>query len=591
MILFGKTVFTYSVVTQRDCIDFSMVNTETNGIRHYEISSVYNQLDKIISSLMCGDVYWCAYNGRYHDETILNYCIINYNELKNKSIGDIIFRIDSFADIVHTHPYQDWINYKHAYKFNSFDLAPLFYNKGIVQFEDAVFECLKKVVDSNIKVPKGCFLDRRTYSRELSKSNALIYNELLVEKSTDVFFREFIEREYPIRVMNDNITTIGTKLFKLFYNTKSTFKPIDNRYSSISINDIIPKSYNFNFAGNNAFLSELRNININPDYVLSVVLPERIATLTSGGLKGFAEKGVFDNKSKHIYYVDFKSAWPSVAINFKITPDKMSPGAFSYALETMLKLRGCNDSGKTYSEQFKLATNSFIGSLMLETSGVHDFKAFMTIKVMSALETISLIESLGDIDVLQINNDGIVFMSDKTKNAIRLELDEWEEKHNIQLNFKEYKLFCQYSINDWFAVASDLNIITSGFFKYGSSKYPLASAEAARIAITDNINVDAAMSYIDTSMFELRRKAPEGKKFILKSPDGQYIDSGRHISFVFAKKGVDIYLINNDNTEPKLYLKSTTYSRCAYNMIDIMLYTRIAYQLYSELTITQQKLF
>jgi len=590
MILFGKTVFTYSVVTQRDCIDFSMVNTETNGIRHYEISKVYNQLDKIISSLMCGDVYWCAYNGRYHDETILNYCIINYNELKNKSIGDIIFQIDSFANIVHTHPYQDWINYKHAYKFNSFDLAPLFYNKGVVQFRDAVFEQLGRVVDDNLTVPKGCFSDRRTYSRELSKSNALIYNELLEAKTADVLFKEFIEREYPIRVMNDNITTIGMKLFKLFYNTKSTFEPIDNRYSSISINDIIPKSYNFNFAGNNAFLSELRNIIINPDYVLSVVLPGNIATLTLGGLKGFAEKGVFDNKSKHIYYVDFKSAWPSVAVNFKITPDKMSPDAFSYALETMLKLRDCNDSGKTYSKQFKLATNSFIGSLMLETSGVHDFKAFMSIKIMSALETISLIESLGNVDILQINNDGIVFMSEKTKNTTRLELDEWEEKHNIQLNFKEYKLFCQYSINDWFAVDSNSNIITSGFFKYGSSKFPLASSIAVIMSITDNKTVDDVMCMIDTSKYVISKNAGKDKVFCIKR-DGLFENPiGSNICFTITKNGYSLYIKGDYVSEPKLVYSRIILGKAQYKDIDMMWYINKAYQLYSELTVKQQKL-
>lgn len=591
MILFGKTVFTYSVVTQRDCIDFSMVNTETNGIRHYEISKVYNQLDKIVSSLMCDGVYWCAYNGRYHDETILNYCIINYNELKSKSVGDMTFQIDAFADVVHTHPVQDWVNYKHAHKFNSFDLAPLYYNKGAVSCDDAIFELVGDTGYDSTANPKGCFSDRRVYSRDLSKRNALIYKRLLDAKTKDVECREFLESEYPIRVINDNISTVGLKLFKMCYGVKADYQPVNNSYSSIRIGDVIPSGYSFETQEYNTFLDELMNTVISGDSALSVVLPGNTATLTSGGLKGFSGKGVSDNKQKHIYYVDFKSAWPTMVVNFDIVPDKMCREAFVYAINMMLTMKNCNDYGRFYPEQLKLATNSFIGSLMAENSEVHDFKAFTAIKVMSALETANLIEFLGDIDVLQINNDGVVFMSCKTRDAIRSELSEWMQKHKIFLNFDEYKMFCQYSINDWFAVNMDSQVIKRGFFKYGSSKYPLASAEAARMAITDNINVDAAMSYIDSSMFELRRKAPEGKKFLLKSLDGQYIESGRRISFVFAKKGVDVYLANNDSTEPKLYLKSTTYSKCAYNMIDVMLYTRIAYQLYSELTITQQKLF
>lgn len=584
MILFGKTVFTYSVVTQRDCFDFSMRNTETGGVRHYEVSKVYNQLDKIVSSLLCDGVYWCSYNGRYHDETILNYCIINYKELMSKPVGDITFMIDSFADVVHTHPVQDWINYKHARKFSSFDLAPLFYNKGITSFVDAMFDTFGDVVRDNTKVPSGCFSDRRIYSRELSQSNARDYSALLEEKTGDVLFREFVESEYPLHVMNDNITSVGMKLLRLFYSEKATYTPVENRYSSIRIGDLTPNGYLFDTAGNNAFLSELRSTEINPESPLSVVLPGKTASFTSGGLKGFNEKGAFDSKGKHIYYVDFKSAWPSMVVNFNICPAGMFEEAFTHAIGKMVELR------RNYDRQFKIAVNSVIGNLMVEGSEMHDFKAFMKVKVMSALETISLIESLGNIDILQINNDGIVFMSINPRNAMRLELSEFEANHNVQLNFKEYKMFCQHSLNDWFAVDSDGEVVSSGFFKYGSSKYPLASALAVRMALTDNKNVDSTMALVDNRKYMIRKKAGKNKSFAIRR-DGLFDDIGPNVLYTVCKNGDGLYMRNSDMSDPKPVCMNVTLGEASYKDIDTMWYLRSAYQLYSELTSKQLKLF
>lgn len=589
MILFGKTVFTYSVVTQRDCFDFTMVNTETNGIRHYEVSKVYNQLDKIVSSLMCDGVYWCTYNGRYRDETILNYCIINYNDLKDKPIGDITFLIDSFAELVRTSPVQNWVNYKHAYKFKSFDLAPLFYNRGYVGLNDAIFKQFGEVYNGCV-IPKGCFSDRRAFSREMSKLNSLYYHRLAEAKIKDILFRELLENEYSMHAMNDNITTIGLKLFRILYGVKAEYSPVDNRYSSIRLGDLIPKDYSFKFAGNNAFLEELRNITIDKDYVLSAVLPGRIATLTSGGLKGFLRKGVFNNNDKHIYYVDFKSAWPTMCVNFHIVPDKMSIEAFLFAINTMLTLKEDTSCGKNFREQFKVAVNSFIGSLMAENSEVHDFKAFMAIKIMSALETISLIEAIGNADILQVNNDGIVFMSDKPKNSMLLELGEWEDKHNIRLNFKEYKLFCQYSINDWFAVDSNSKIISSGFFEYGSTKYPLASALAVKMAITDDNTVDNMLRLIDNEKFIIRKSAGDGKVFAIKK-EGLFETLANNVAYTQIRNGDSLFVRNTDMSEPKLVANGVKIGKATYGEIDTMWYIQKAYSLYSELTVTQQELF
>lgn len=589
MILFGKTVFTYSVVTQRDCFDFTMVNTETNGIHHCEVSNVYNQLDRIVSSLMCKDVYWCTYNGRYRDETILNYCIINYNDLKSKSVGEVTFLIDSFAELVRISPVQCWINYKHAYKFMSFDLAPLYYNRGYVGLNDSVFKQFGEVYNG-CDIPKGCFSDRRAFSRELSKSNALMYVRLAEAKTNDILFRGLLEREYPLHVMNDNITTVGFKLFRVLYAIKAEYENVNNKYSSILIGDLIPKDYSFEYAGNNAFLEELKGITITKDYALSVVLPGRIATLTSGGLKGFSRKGVFNNKDKHIYYVDFKSAWPTTCVNFGITPDKMNVEAFSFAIDTMLTLKEYTSYGMNFRPQFKAAINSFIGSLIAENSEVHDFKAFVAIRIMSALETVSLIEALGEVDILQVNNDGVVFMSDKPRNSMLLELGEWEDKHNIKLNFEEYKLFCQYSINDWFAVDSNSDIISSGLFEYGSIKYPLASALAVKMAITENNTVDNTLPLIDNEKFVIRKSAGDNKMFAIKK-DGMFETLTNNVAYTQAKNGDSLFVRNTDMSNPKLVANGVKLGKVTYGEIDTMWYIQKAYSLHSELTVTQQKLF
>ena len=171
-----------------------------------------------------------------------------------------------------------------------------------------------------------------------------------------------------------------------------------------------------------------------------------------------------------------------------------------------------------------------------------------------------------------------------------LELGEWEDKHNIRLNFKEYKLFCQYSINDWFAVDSNSKIISSGFFEYGSTKYPLASALAVKMAITDDNTVDNMLRLIDNEKFIIRKSAGDGKVFAIKK-EGLFETLANNVAYTQIRNGDSLFVRNTDMSEPKLVANGVKIGKATYCEIDTMWYIQKAYSLYSELTVTQQELF
>lgn len=171
-----------------------------------------------------------------------------------------------------------------------------------------------------------------------------------------------------------------------------------------------------------------------------------------------------------------------------------------------------------------------------------------------------------------------------------LELGEWEDKHNIRLNFKEYKLFCQYSINDWFAVDSNSKIISSGFFEYGSTKYPLASALAVKMAITDDNTVDNMLRLIDNEKFIIRKSAGDGKVFAIKK-EGLFETLANNVAYTQIRNGDSLFVRNIDMSEPKLVANGVKIGKATYSEIDTMWYIQKAYSLYSELTVIQQELF
>lgn len=592
MKLYGKTVFTYSVMCSRDVLMFAMMNTETNGIRHYDISmlSGKDSFKKIISSLMCKDVCWCTYNGRYHDETILNYCIINYKTLSQKSNSDIAWLMNNFCGTIHTAPVDEWKVYKHAHKFQSFDLSVLFNNKmGIVDFEQAKMQLRypdikPRVIDKTLSTGS-----RRQAMNEMTTKNVREYARMLDDKMSEVLFRELLWDEYNINAANSNISSIGLKLLDKYYSAESggPVGAVDNKYNSVSFKELIPEGYAFNTDKYNSYLDEVKKIVITADNsVIDLPLPDYSATLTMGGLKGMSREGVFRKGDKHIYHVDIKSSWPSALVNFKIVPEGLDVESFVYAIKQMVELKETT----RHRDCFKRAVNSVIGNFMAEDSPIHDYKAFLKIKLMASLETISLIEALGGIEVLQINNDGIVFMSDTPMVQMRHIVSGWCDEHKLKATFKEYDIFAQHTINDWFAYNGEL--VKKGLFASGSNKYPPAIVECVIDAIIDNLPLERCMPMDDKTKYVFYERAGTGSELYTRDGDGPYIKTDNIVRYYVAKKGVGLYRKSSGSGAMRLVDNTVAMiDNDRVSDLSMIYYTAVAYALYSQLTIVQQKLF
>ena len=586
MKLFDKTVFTYSVVCSDDIIIFAMMNTETLGVRYYEISKYTkeDELKNIISSLCCNGVYWCTYNGRFHDETILNYCTINYKQLQSTPRNELAWVINNFCDRIHSQPIADWINYKHAYKFASFDLSPIFYNRGYVEFEDAKLSLNFNDVAVRIPDKSLCATSKRQQMRYIAYKNISEYTSILKAKTKDVLFREYVTKTIGVNVMNNNITTIGSKLLNAFYEnlTGKSIGEINNHYTGIPLAEIIPVDYQL---GHNDFLESLRKIVITPDYNLNLPLFDYNSTLTFGGIKSSCQRGITRNNGCHIYHIDIKSAWPTALVNFKLAPNGVGVDGFVGAVKHIIHLKETTH----YRDEFKRALNSVIGNLMTEDSKLHDYKSFISIKILSALETISLIESLDFIDIIQINNDGIVFTSNEDYESIKGTISDWEVKHNAKTTLIEYDLFCQYSLNDWFA-HYDNTTVCKGIFLAGSTKYPLASTSAVILSIIDDMNPTNAMLRVEKHLFILGEKAGENEEFFIEKND-RMVCIGKRVRYYYVKDGISLYKKNINGGNVKKIKEHIALIGCTMDDLYYPWYTKKAFDLYNELKVTQLSLF
>lgn len=593
MTILGKTVFTYGVRCCRDVFMFAMMDTERNGIRHYHIDRSGSQLDKIVSSLMCGGVCWVTYNGQYYDSTILNYIIMNYKELSSKSLSECAYMIYSFSQTVWNNPVQEWVEYKHAGKFFSVDLAPMFYSRGFRTFGEVkaqlgYSDVREREVDSRLSYGSRRNLMSKYLDLDLDE-----YSRIIDDMAGELMFREFIYNEYRLNVFNSTPSKLALRLFSLLYESKVKTK-LDgegiNR-TRIDFKDFLPDKSVFGVYLNEDMYDRLKDMYVtSEDSEIDLDVTNVHAKLTGAGLKGFRGAGVFrGGNGRHIYIADIRSAWPSTALRHNICPECIDLDGFKYAMNTLMYLR--RSTG--YVSQFKNVMNSIIGMFGVRESPLHDYKAFMAVRIISAIETVCMINCLYEfccVELLQVNNDGVVFMCDVPYDNIRHELSCWGDDNGYNISLDEYDIFAQHSINDWFAVSEKTVMKQKGIFENGSQKYPLGVCEAVINSIVEEEPVDKMLASVPKRKFMAVKTLSDGEEFAIRQED-VYVGLGNIARCYKSADARELYRHNPSKGGYHLIDSNTGLSTDRSVSIDYKWYAVKAYQLYTELTTKQLELF
>ena len=133
MLIRGKTVFVYDVEVFPNLFTCTVKNTESKAIRSYEISDRKNDLPLIVQLFLNKKLIMCGYNNEHYDNLLINYLLLNFNDLIKLPVWEIYKNIKQLSDRIITtekNKFNGLEKYKYTHLFESIDLlAMLFSNK------------------------------------------------------------------------------------------------------------------------------------------------------------------------------------------------------------------------------------------------------------------------------------------------------------------------------------------------------------------------------------------------------------------------------------------------------------------------------
>lgn len=218
-----KTVLVYDIESFPNLFTCSILNSENNKLITYEISEDKNDLGKIVALFQLKEFYFCGFNNKSYDDVLINYLIIRFDDLRYKPIFEITWLIKSMSDKIIKEPVANWIDYKHAYLFNSFDLMTMSFSAknrvGLKELE--VTMGFPNVMEYEGDFSKNVPIDIKDKVIEYNQNDVLATGELLNLKKNDIELRLKLNEKYKINVLSKDNVNMGMEILKKEYLEKT----------------------------------------------------------------------------------------------------------------------------------------------------------------------------------------------------------------------------------------------------------------------------------------------------------------------------------------------------------------------------------
>lgn len=248
MLVKNKTVFVYDVESFPNLFTCAVKNTESKNIKVFEISDRKNELVSLVKLFINKKIIFCGYNNKHYDDPLINYILLNYEDLKLKQSWEICLELKKFSDkiINSKKQFQSWSQYKFANLFDSFDLLTM-------MFSDKLRVGLKAMQVTmgykNVQEFDGDF--NQPVSRE-EINEVIKYNindidsteELLYRQEKAIRLREEIENKYNISALSKDGVNLGMEILKTRYLEKTglswkDIKDLRSPVEEIALKDVI----------------------------------------------------------------------------------------------------------------------------------------------------------------------------------------------------------------------------------------------------------------------------------------------------------------------------------------------------------------
>lgn len=475
MLIKGKTVFIYDLEVFPNFFSCSVKSTESGNRKNYQISEWQNDLAAIVQLFLNKSIYFCGYNNLHYDDPIINFLILNYPELKYKSIWEISASIKSLSDEIinsRDNNFSSWSKYKYAHIFPSLDLLSMRFSQKL---RCGLKEMQVTMGYHNVEEFDGDF-DRPVSQDQVQK--IINYNnndvdsteELLNISQQDIELRLAVENEFHIDALNKDGVNLGMEIIKTKYLEATGFswkeiKDLRSPCDRVCFGDIIFPYIKFKTPELQKLLSELKAHCGDPNdntFERKFVLGGKVHTFGMGGLHSVNKPEIYISDDDWVINDDdVASLYPSIVIQNNIYPKHLGPifvNVYKKIRDDRIEAKRRGD--KLKNETYKLAINGLTGNLQSPYSWVYDPEAVLRIRINGQLLLLMYLEdlSLNGAKICQSNTDGVLYMvKRKDLPLINKAKENWQNLTGLELEREEFERFYQFAINDYLGVKKGWN--------------------------------------------------------------------------------------------------------------------------------------
>ena len=462
-----KTVLVYDIESFPNLFTCSILNSENNKLITYEISEDKNDLGKIVALFQLKEFYFCGFNNKSYDDVLINYLIIRFDDLRYKPIFEITWLIKSMSDKIIKEPVANWVDYKHAYLFNSFDLMTMSFSAknrvGLKELEVTMgfSNVMEYEGDFSKNVPK----ELKDKVIEYNQNDVLATGGLLNLKKNDIELRLKLNEKYKINVLSKDNVNMGMEILKKEYleKTKKTWddiKDLKTPCQLVAFKNIIFDFIQYTTPPLQKLLEKLKKISIDPnnkDFREVFEIGGVVHNISLGGLHSINNAEIIiPNEDELLIDYDVNSYYPSCLIANKLYPKHLGEefiGIYKNIIDERLKAK--KDKNSFLADAFKYAINGLSGNLQSQYSWTYDPELVVKLRINCQLMILMLIEKfdLLGAEIVQSNTDGILI---KIKKSLLPEIekakDEWCKLTKLSMSKEEFERFYQYDVNNYIGV-------------------------------------------------------------------------------------------------------------------------------------------
>lgn len=462
-----KTVLVYDIESFPNLFTCSILNSENNKLITYEISEDKNDLGKIVALFQLKEFYFCGFNNKSYDDVLINYLIIRFDDLRYKPIFEITWLIKSMSDKIIKEPVANWIDYKHAYLFNSFDLMTMIFSAknrvGLKELEVTMgfYNVMEYEGDFSKNVPK----ELKDKVIEYNQNDVLATGKLLNLKKNDIELRLKLNEKYKINVLSKDNVNMGMEILKKEYLEKTNktwddIKDLKTPCQLVPFKNVIFDFIQYTTPPLQKLLEKLKKVSIDPnnkDFREVFEIGGVVHNISLGGLHSINNAEIIiPNEDELLIDYDVDSFYPSCLIVNNLYPKHLGIEFVDiYKNIRDERVEAKKDKNSFLADAFKYAINGLSGNLQSQYSWTYDPELVVKLRINCQLMILMLIEKLNLLGakIVQSNTDGILI---KIKKSLLPEIekakDEWCKLTKLSMSKEEFERFYQYDVNNYIGV-------------------------------------------------------------------------------------------------------------------------------------------